>query len=264
MDPFLKWPGGKRRLLNRVVPLLPKSYGRYIEPFFGGGALFFHLLPERALLCDLNERLIECYVAVRDHPHKVIDALRRLKNSEDDYYSIRDCKRFKPHTRAAKLIYLCTLSFNGIYRENLSGSFNVPYGYKTNQVVCNPQHILMASSALASATILVGDFKMATNAAVAGDLVYVDPPYTVTHSNNGFVKYNARIFSWSDQTRLANECRRLALLGCHTVISNAAHQEIRTLYKGFRVVTIARASVMAAASDARRTIEEFLVVNRSR
>jgi DNA adenine methylase len=263
MDPLLKWPGGKRKLLTHVVPLLPTTYCRYIEPFFGGGALFFHLLPKRALLCDLNERLIECYLAVRDRPHKVIDALRRLKNTEENYYEIRSSRRYTPHTRAAKLIYLCSLSFNGIYRENLLGTFNVPYGYKTNNVVFDPNQVLRASDALASATILVGDFETATSAAASGDMIYVDPPYTVTHGNNGFVKYNSRIFSWNDQMRLARECRRLATLGCHTIISNAAHHEIRALYRGFKILTIARPSVMAASSGARRTVEEFLVVSRS-
>lgn len=240
--------------------LLPERFNRYIEPFVGGGALFFHLLPRNAILCDLNESLIECYATIRDHPERVIDALRRLQNSEAYYYATRASKPRKAHTRAARLIYLCTLAFNGIYRENLTGSFNVPYGRKGDLKVCDPDRILESSSALRTAQLVCGDFSLATNKARAGDLVYCDPPYTVAHNNNGFVKYNARIFSWSDQKRLAKECRRVADLGCYTIASNAAHGEIRRLYKGFNVITISRPSVIAAASSARRTIEEYLLV----
>lgn len=256
--PLIKWAGGKRRLLAGIREVCPENFGRYFEPFLGSGALFFSLLPEDAQLSDANSELIQMYTEVRDNVDGVVDALRRLHNSEEDYYRVRAASPRTPATKAARFIYLCTLSFNGIYRQNLKGEFNVPYGHKTHLKHCDADHLREVSGHLTDREIIHDDFEGAVRTARAGDFVYFDPPYTVAHGNNGFVKYNAKIFSWDDQKRLARTALRLKELGCHVLVSNADHQSIRKLYPDFEVHEIERFSVMSASSEFRRPVRECL------
>jgi DNA adenine methylase len=256
--PLLKWAGGKRNLLNSILPLVPAKFGRYYEPFLGGGALFFALEPEEAFLSDKNADLTHAYLQVRDRPDLVIRALRRLKNSKGDYYNIRSSTPRSDATRAARFIYLVTLAFNGIYRVNLHGEFNVPYGYKKHLNPCDAKRIRRASDLLARAVIRDQDFEEALAEARKGDLVYLDPPYTVAHGNNGFVKYNAKIFSWEDQLRLARVANDLATKGCTVIVSNADHSSIRKLYKDFATRVLERNSIIAASSEFRSCVTERL------
>src|SRR5258708_38644352 len=193
---LLNWPGGKRSLLKQILPLVPENCSRYYEPFIGGGALFFTLKPALAVLSDKNAELMNCYQQIRDYPNAVISYLSRMKNTKEDYYRIRENLPEENVARAARIIYLMALSFNGIYRVNLQGKFNVPYGDNKNLIIYDADKIHAASAALASADIRVGDFKDAVTDADAGDFGYLDPPYTVMHNNNGFFKYNDHIFSW--------------------------------------------------------------------
>ena len=256
--PLIKWPGGKRSLLPAILPLLPSSFGRYFEPFVGSGALFFALQPRRANLSDTNEDLINLYIQVRDHPAKIIQALDTYKNSKTFYYKIRAQAPRTPVSRAARLLFLLNLSFNGIHRVNLRGQFNVPYGYKIHRPTHDAALIETSSLALATAKLRAADFSIATASADKSDLVYFDPPYTVAHAHNGFVKYNETIFSWDDQIRLATHAHELAGRGCHVFVSNADHPSVRRLYAGFRVAVIKRYSVIAASSQYRRQISEAL------
>lgn len=258
VPPLIKWPGGKRAIFENIVPHFPVTPKRYFEPFLGGGAVFFALQPKRSWLSDTNVELINLYRQVRDKPDDLIKILRTFKNSEDAYYQIRSQSFRSPMKRAARLMYLATLSFNGIHRVNLRGQFNVPYGYKTHLATCDENRIRAASHALASAQLDVADFETATRNASSGDLIYFDPPYTVAHAHNGFVKYNERIFSWADQVRLAEHARVLVQRGCHVVISNADHPSVRALYEGFSVKTIERFSRIAASSVHRKEITEVL------
>ena len=258
MPPLFKWAGGKRFLTSQLVDLVPSRYGRYFEPFLGGAALFFALQPARAVLSDLNEDLIEAYSAVRDLPRDVIRILNRWPNSEAHYYKIRDSRPRTSAARAARFMYLTTLSFNGIYRVNRKGQFNVPYGFKDHISPCSSDRILAASAALAHSDLMPADFQTATACARKGDLIYFDPPYTVAHSNNGFVKYNAKIFSWADQVRLARLSGDLRNRGCAVIVSNADHPSIRTLYPDFNVTTVERFSIMAAQSLNRKRITECI------
>jgi len=257
-EPLLKWAGGKRGLLPRILRCIPVTEGRYFEPFLGGGALFFSRQPKVALLSDSNPELINAYVQVRDNLGAVIRHLRGLPNTEADYYRIRASSPRSPAGRAARLIYLCTLSFNGIYRQNLLGEFNVPYGNKTHVSPCDLQKLRKINGALLGRRIEALDFGRAVRCARAGDVVYFDPPYTVAHGNNGFVKYNAKIFSWADQIRLAKIARRLKRKGVYVFVSNADHPSIRELYSGFTVKAMRRHSVMAASSQYRRRVRECL------
>ena len=254
--PLLKWPGGKRALAKDIAALMPKTFNCYYEPFLGGGALFFALKPERSVLADNNSELMDCYMQVRDHPDTVIAHLSKLKNSETEYYAVRASRPTGEAARAARLIYLATLSFNGIHRVNLRGEFNVPYGHKTHLLACDPVKIYEASAVLALAQLRCGDFEQSVADAQPGDVVYLDPPYTVAHGNNGFLKYNAKIFSWEDQRRLATLAAALHCRGCHVIVSNADHPSIEALYRDFKTKKVTRASVIAASARHRRAVTE--------
>jgi DNA adenine methylase len=185
-----------------MPPLTPGR--RYVEPFLGGGAMFFALCPERALLADLNKELIDVFRTVRDEVDSVIKALRPLKNNEDTYYAIRASKPRNAAMKAARFIYLNKTCFNGLYRVNTRGEFNVPFGRHGAQlVICDERQLRAASEALAATDFDSADFGATVRRARAGDLVYFDPPYTTAHTNNGFIEYNQRVFSWADQRRLA-------------------------------------------------------------
>jgi DNA adenine methylase len=259
--PLLKWPGGKRRLVKFILPLVPDGFNHYYEPFLGSGALFFAIRPQRASLSDRNPDLISAYGQVRNNPETVIRQLQKLDNSEKNYYAVRSSVPDSESERAARLIYLCTLSFNGIHRVNLKGMFNVPYGFKTHLRPCEPEKIHAASKVLKRAKIECQDFETAVASAQEGDLVYLDPPYTTAHANNGFLKYNAKIFTWDDQKRLAHVARELSGRGCIVIVSNADHLSIRSLYTGFAVLEIDRHSVIAASGRFRRRITECVFHN---
>jgi DNA adenine methylase len=257
--PLLKWPGGKRETLPRLLALVPNKFGQYHEPFLGGAALFLAIQPRKALISDSNAGLIECYCVVRDAPEDVLRLLRRMTNSKAAYLAVRASSPRDPAARAARLIYLTTLSFNGIYRENRNGAFNVPYGQKGHLDCANEERLVAVSRALAHATIRCLDFEEALLPAKNGDFVYLDPPYTVAHENNGFVKYNAKVFSWADQARLAEVVKELANKGCMVVQTNAYHASIKKLYKGFKQYRFVRASRIAADAQHRREISELII-----
>jgi DNA adenine methylase len=260
LKPFLKWPGGKRRLVSNLLRLAPKRFNRYFEPFLGSGALFFGLSTKRAVLGDVNVELIECYVQLRNNCESVIGELRKLRNSEIDFYRIRKRNPTQAAARAARFIYLVRLAFNGIYRVNRStGHFNVPYGGRSQLVVLQEEQLRLASHKLKQARLVAGDFEKAVVTAKEGDFVYLDPPYTLAHANNGFVRYNTRLFSWKDQVRLAECATRLARDGVAVIVSNATHPSILELYPGFRCIHIQRSSQVAAHAVHRGIVTELLL-----
>ena len=261
-EPLLKWAGGKRWLAPSLGEMISRArFTRYFEPFCGGAALFFQLAPTRAVLSDINGDLINCYRQIKTDPESVITALRRLRNSENDYYAIRGMRPRLASTRAARVLYLTTLAFNGIYRVNLRGEFNVPYGYKTHLRPCDAERIRAASRLLRKARLVAGDFEDVVATAEAGDLIYFDPPYTVAHGNNGFIKYNEDILKWDDQLRLASVATAAAEKGCKVIVSNANHPSVRKLYTHFTSESVRRASRVAASAFNRRMITECLFHN---
>jgi len=247
--------------LKHILHFIPESFGLYYEPFLGGGALFFALLPKQSCLSDNNPDLINCYIQIRDNPEAVIWSLNKYKNTKESYYKIREEVPTDDIERAARIIYLTTLSFNGIYRTNLKGKFNVPYGYKTHLQPCDLVKINKISAALISAELHCCDFEESVAKTRKGDLIYFDPPYTVAHENNGFLKYNEIIFSWNDQIRLANLANKLAMRGCRVIVSNADHASICGLYNEFKLKLIERPSVIAASKIFRRKIKECIFYN---
>ena len=256
-QPLFRWAGGKRRLVSQILPFLPLKYNHYYEPFCGGAALFFELRPTDATLGDKNEELINCYQQVKEHPEEVVTALHKLKNTKTDYYEIRGYIPKSDVGRAARLIYLMALSFNGIYRVNSDGKFNVPYGSK-NKRKFDFERIRNVSKALANVELVHGDFETTVERARKGDLVYFDPPYTVAHGNNGFIQYNEKIFSWADQVKLAKLAKQLAERGCNVIISNAAHTSIGEIYSAFKTQIVVRHSGIGALPKARKYIAEFV------
>jgi DNA adenine methylase len=258
VSPLLKWPGGKRLLAKHIVRLIPERYNRYIEPFVGGGAVYFALRPYRAVLADADPALITCYEQVRDDPEGVVRALSRLKNSEEEYYRIRQTRPRAAAARAARLIYLTNLSFNGIYRLNFAGEFNVPYGHRPHRRPAAPRHVRLAAATLRTAVLACDDFEATMANAQDGDVVYLDPPYTVAHANNGFIRYNSRLFSWSDQERLARAAICAAKRGAFVIISNATHRSVKALYPTFAEIRIERESTIAAVSSKRKTVVESI------
>lgn len=259
--PFLKWAGGKRWLSKRIVELVTPLSGKYIEPFLGSGAVFFALRPAQALLSDLNFDLINAYKAIQSDPEKVSVLLiehQRL-HSKEYYYRMRDYKPRCEYRMAARFIYLNRTCWNGLYRVNRSGKFNVPIGTKSS-VVMPTDNWAAVSSLLESVQLTCGDFEDSIEGAKAGDLVFADPPYTVKHNFNGFIKYNDALFSWSDQIRLRDALLRAKQRGAKVVITNAHHASVRALYQDhFHLEPITRASVLAGSPAFRGRYEELLI-----
>ncbi len=260
--PFLKWAGGKRWLVDQYPEIFLEKHDRYIEPFLGGGAVFFATRPSNAQLSDMNRDLIECYEVVRDDPEGLVRELAKHqeRHCKDYYYSVRSAGAEAPIDKAARFIYLNRTCFNGLYRVNLLGVFNVPIGTKT-AVLLPTDDFMAASRCLQGARLSVEDFESAVLRCGEGDFVYLDPPYTANHNNNGFLKYNEKIFSWADQVRLKAAALVAARNGAKVVISNAAHSSVVDLYKGSgEIITVSRPSVLAADRSKRGAVQEILVV----
>jgi DNA adenine methylase len=242
---------------------LPSAYERYLEPFLGGGAVFFHLSPRLATLSDSNKELINVYRCLKDHAGEIDERIASLqkRHSEVLYYRTRGTDPTDAVGRAVRFLYLNRTCFNGIYRVNLKGVFNVPMGSK--DLVEYPKDYLKGVAAiLRRVSIRESDFEKTIDTATAGDFIYADPPYTVMHNNNNFVKYNSSLFSWDDQIRLAAAIKRASERGAAIMLSNADHQSVRELYKGFGYHrSVRRASILAAEPQHRRQTTELIVTS---
>lgn len=262
MKPFLRWAGGKNWLIKHIDQVInPDYFNNYHEPFLGGGSIFFHLnMPNECFLSDLNESLINTYVQVQNNVDQIIDFLSEFKNESEFYYQIRNQVYIDDVQRAAQFIYLNQTSFNGIYRVNLKGVYNVPFGHRTKDFI---QESLLkeASNYLKGAHFYSGQFDESLNRIQPGDLVFLDPPYTITHNNNGFIKYNERLFSEKDQYRLAQFIEAIIELGAFYVLTNAAHTDIYDIFHYNRPLRLSRASLIGGKSAKRGEYEEFLFTN---
>lgn len=263
--PFLKWPGGKRWFVCHYSDLLPAGFGTYIEPFLGAGAIYFHLNPKKAILGDVNQELVDTYRAIQTDWQALKNSLRyrqRRHNKDPDgyYYWLRSRSPSDIMQRASRLIYLNRTCFNGIYRVNRKGQFNVPRGDKS-KVVIETDDFSAMSKALAGAELIAGDFEALIDRASAGDFVFCDPPYTVRHNYNGFRKYNEILFSWTDQVRLAAALTRAAYRGSKVLCTNANHQSVRDLYVApvFEHRVVSRYSRISADKSSRRHFEELII-----
>jgi DNA adenine methylase len=266
MRPLLRWAGGKRWLVPRLTELLEGvEFQNYHEPFAGGAAVFFGLACDaKAYLSDLNSDLIETYEQVREHPDEVWRVLQNYRNTEAEYYAARATTPLSAVARAARFIFLNHASFNGIYRVNLAGVYNVPYGYRTSYNPPTLEDLRQASLRLQSAVLISGDFSDALANVGPGDLVFLDPPYTTAHANNGFVKYNDRLFRFSDQFRLAEMVKAVRGKGAYYVLTNGAHSSIAEIFEcGDLRMEIYRRSAVGGRSAARGRAAEYLFTNLS-
>lgn len=261
--PFLRWAGGKNWLVKHLDKLLPKGgFNNYHEPFLGGSSIFLSVNPtKRAYLSDLNKELIDTYSTLKTDPERIIKVLSTYKNTEDFYYKLRDKNHIDPIKQAARFIYLNQTSFNGIYRVNLKGEYNVPYGYRTKNFL-EADKLRLVSLRLKKATLFHGDFAISKRRIKKGDLVFLDPPYTVSHNDNGFIKYNQRLFSLDDQRRLSELIDFIKRKDAYYVLTNAAHKTIEELFdKGDRLLKKSRANLIGGRNAERGQTAEYVFTN---
>lgn len=265
VEPFLRWAGGK----NWLIPHLSKIIGEnkiehYHEPFLGGGAIFFCLDHEKkSYLSDTNDDLVQTYIQVRDNPQGVINCFNKLKNTKNDYYTIRDnYVDLSPEEAAARFIYLNQTSYNGLYRVNKEGHYNVPYGNRS-RLKYDTNRILAASKKLSNSRITTGDFEINKYKIKENDLVFLDPPYTVSHNNNGFIAYNQHLFSIEDQKRLKKFIEFIKRKNAYYILTNAAHETIRKIFlsDGDRLIILERNSLIGGKNSKRKAIKEFIFTN---
>ena len=265
IEPFVRWAGGKTWLLPYLTKIIGSTHvEHYHEPFLGGAAVFFSLEHrKKAYLSDTNEHLINAYIQIRDNPQAVIDSLKTFSNSEEEYYWIRD--EFVPKTleeSAAQFVYLNQTSFNGLYRVNRQGKYNVPYGFRKNWNY-DIERILDASLKLRKTSISVGDFEVNKYKIKENDLVFLDPPYTVSHNNNGFIEYNKNLFSLNDQERLSHFIDYIKQKNAFYILTNAAHDEIKRIFtkEGDRLIELRRNSLIGGYNAERKEISEYIFTN---
>jgi len=245
--------------------MVPARYGRYFEPFLGGGALFFDRLPETGVLSDVNAEIVGCYVAVRDQVEKLIRALKRHRYDVDHYYAVRDTdpESLAPVERAARTIFLNKTGFNGLYRVNRSGKFNVPFGRYAKPVICDEDNLRACSAALARIELTVSDFEPSVDQAKPGDFVYLDPPYVPLSRTATFTAYAPGGFGPAAQQRLAHVFGRLAERRVHVLLSNSDVPEIRRLYGAYRVEIVKATRSINSKPSRRGPVSEVLVTSLS-
>lgn len=261
-EPFLRWAGGKNWFVNQYIDLTKNiDINHYHEPFLGGASIFFatdHNL--RAYLSDANGELINTYICIRDNPDSVIKTLKNFNNSEEEYYRIRAMQTEDPIMNAARFIFLNQTSYNGIYRVNKQGVYNVPYGKRVWKPDDNK--LFTASEMLKNTNIKQGDFDCNKYIIKANDLVFLDPPYTVSHNNNGFIKYNQTLFSLEDQYRLSKYIDYIKRKDAYYILTNAAHQTIADIFeKGDRRLELSRKSLIGGKNASRQDVKEFIFTN---
>ena len=239
--PILKWAGGKTQMLNDLLPKVPSSYGRYIEPFFGGGAMFFALQPENAIIADSNPELINMYRQVAANVDEVIQYLKKYENTSEMFYTVREQEwtQLPKAEAAARTIFLNRTCFNGLYRVNKQGKFNVPYGKYANPKICDEDGLKAASEALKKAEILCGDYLLVLDHyAQPGDFVFLDPPYLPISEYADFKRYTKEQFYEEDHVELAKIIMRLQERGCHIILTNSNHPLVHELYAPFTIDVI--------------------------
>jgi DNA adenine methylase len=264
-SPILKWAGGKGALLSQFASHFPtpNRYKRYFEPFLGGAAVFFHLQPAESFLYDLNPQLIEVYSVVRENVEGLISALKIHHNDRVYFYEVRAQQptNLTPIQRAARFIFLNRTCYNGLYRVNRQGQFNVPFGKYTNPTICDEKKLRLASSCLQQAHLNVADFEAILDIAEKGDLIYFDPPYEPLSPTSNFTSYTSHGFTSADQRRLAEAFHRLADRGCLLMLSNSSAPLIYELYQGFHIHEINARRAINSKASGRGVIKELMITN---
>ena len=271
LQPFTKWTGGKRQLLGELRSYMPETYGRYFEPFVGGGALFFDLAPEQAVINDFNEELINAYRQIKNNPAELINLLIKHKenNSKDYYLALRSAdrdgriSRMTGVERAARILYMLRVDFNGLYRVNSKNQFNVPYGRYKNPKIVDVDLLYQISEYLNEndVEILQTDFAEAVKDAQTGDFVYFDPPYIPLNETSSFTSYTHEGFSYEEQVRLRDTFKELTERGVYAMLSNSSSPLVEELYKDFNIYFVEAQRTNGAKSSSRGKISEIIVTN---
>ncbi len=271
--PFLKWVGGKGQLLTQLEKFFPKKYGSYFEPFIGGGAVFFSISPRKSHLNDINQTLIQSYLNVRNNVEQLIVSLKKIENEflskneeerKEFYYSIREKYNSLLSEDFEKSIYFLFLnktSFNGIYRENSKGGFNVPMGKYKNPKIVDEDNLKAVSKMLANSNISSGSYIDAVKDAVAGDFVYFDPPYHPLSETSSFTSYSKDSFSKEDQIILRDLFIELDKKGVFVMLSNSSAPFIKEIYSGYSQIPVSASRMINSKADKRGKINEVVIVN---
>lgn len=273
-QPFLKWAGGKAQLLEQLSPLFPKRFNRYYEPFLGGAAVYWclfsqkkegNLLFNQVRLSDINQELVNCYIQVRDNVDDLIHKLRNLKarHNRESYYKVRelDPSKLSPIERAARFIYLNKTCYNGLYRVNRSGQFNVPIGRYQDPKIFSTQQLISNSQALQNVDIEHDPFQTVLDWAEPGDFIYFDPPYAPLSKTASFTSYTEYPFGWEQQQELAEIFYILSKRGCKLMLSNSWTEAIINLYRDFHCIELKASRAINSNSERRGKISELLVIN---
>lgn len=265
--PIVKWVGGKRQLMFELIKNMPKSYNRYFEPFIGGGALFFELQPEQAYISDMNEELINLYSVVRDNVYELIKDLSKHEVSKEYFLEIRNIDRTEQYTelsdveRASRFIYLNRTCFNGMYRVNSQGQFNVPFGHYKNPRIIDENNLLNCSELLKKTEIKCADFSEILTKVKKGDLVYFDPPYVPLNETSSFTSYTKDGFDINMQFKLRDVCDELDNKGVKFILSNSDTKLVNELYVNYEIKKVFASRQINANADGRGKITEVLVRN---
>lgn len=269
ISPIVKWVGGKRQLLPEIMPLINRKCSTYVEPFVGGGAVFFELQPKKAIINDYNSELINVYKVVRDQPEELIALLEKHNscNREAYFYTIRALDRSEAYRtmpdveKAARMIYLNKTCYNGLYRVNSAGQFNAPYGKYKNPNIVNEASIRAMANYLQSGKITIrqGDYREVLKGLRRGAFVYLDPPYMPISSSSSFTGYTENGFSYDHQVVLKQECDKLRKKGIAFLQSNSDCPEIRALYKEYEIRTVQAKRSINSKANRRGEINEVLI-----
>lgn len=249
-------------MINSIRQLMPKNYNDYHEPFVGGGSVFINIgSNKKSFISDINPELINFYTQIKINFDELLYAIGNYSNSEHDFYKARSSSPLTDLEAAARFYYLNRLCFNGLYRVNKAGNFNVPYGYRNIELIDQDDFNILRNC-LANTTLFCSDFENSIDRVNEGDFVFIDPPYTVAHNKNGFIEYNQNIFSWQDQERLAKCVKKLIVKNAYFIMTNACHESIKILYNDIgKVYEIERSSTISGKMNARIRISELIITN---
>ncbi|MEL7020294.1 MAG: DNA adenine methylase [Bacteroidota bacterium] len=269
LKPFVKWAGGKRQLLAQISPFIPATFGTYYEPFLGGGAVLFHIQPQRCMINDINTEMINVYRMVQNRVEELIQILKTYKNESDFYYAIRSLDRSPNYDsmsaveRAARILFLNKTCFNGLFRVNRQGQFNVPFGRYKNPNITNEDTLRAVSAFLqqSNCQLLNTDFAKAVQTATAGDFIYFDPPYDPLPGSPSFTDYTLSGFGQQDQERLKQTCDSLHKRGVKFLLSNSATNFIKELYGAYTVQIVRASRNINSVGKKRGKIDEVLIRN---
>lgn len=265
VKPPLKWAGGKRQLLSQMKPLFPKSFVTYLEPFLGGGAVFFDMQPTSSVLIDNNFELINFYLVVKEEINGLMRDLRRHKNTPEYYYYIRSLnpEKMDELSRASRFLYLNKTAYNGLWRVNKQGKHNVPFGWYKKPCYIDENNLRMVSSVLKEAVIVCDDFSKVLERSVPDAFIYMDPPYYPLTRTANFTSYTSESFNIDDQKRVAAVFRELDSRGCKVMLSESDTDFIRKLYKFYDIKTVYAKRAISCRGDRRGYVTELIIRNYS-